>query len=341
MSAGGLLKIAVGPVARFILRRLAIGVLTIWAISIISFVIIQLPPGDFVSNYIAQLAQAGTVGSAEDAARLRADYGLDKPMYIRYARWAWNVLHGDFGRSLDWGRPVGELIGERTGLTLMVSIGGLLFAWLLAFPIGVYSAVHRGSLGDYVFTTIGTVGLAIPNFLLALGAMYFGFRYFNVNLGGLHSEEFLDAPWSFSKMADLVGHLILPAFIVGLASSTRLIRLLRANLLDELGKPYVVTARAKGMREYRLILKYPTRIALNPFVSTIGMVLPQLLSGTVIVSLVMSLPTVGPLLLRALQAQDMFLASTIILALGTLTVIGTLLSDLLLAWLDPRIRLLS
>jgi peptide/nickel transport system permease protein len=329
----------VPPVVRFIGRRLAIGLVTIWAISVISFVIIQLPPGDFVSNYIAQLAQGGTAGSVEDAARLRADYGLDQPMIVRYLNWSWNVLHGDFGRSLDWGRPVSDLVGEALPLTLLLSLGGLLLSWAIALPIAIYSAVHRRSFGDYFFSTIGMLGLAIPQFLLALAAVYVGFRYFNVNLGTLQSPRYVDAPWSIAGMLDFLAHLVLPAFILAFGASARLIRLLRANLLDELGKPYVVTARAKGMREWRLILKYPTRVALNPFVSTIGTVLPQMLSGSVIISLVMSLPTIGPLLLRALQAQDMFLASTITLMLGVLTVVGTLISDLLLAWLDPRIRL--
>jgi len=328
-----------GPVARFVARRLFIGVLTISAISVISFAIIELPPGDFVTSYIAQLSQAGGIGSAEDAARLRADYGLDQPLYVRYAHWAMNALRGDFGRSLDWGRPVGDLIGERMGLTLAVSIGGLVLSWALALPIGIYCATHRGSLSDYIFSTLGLIGVAVPNFLLSLGALFIAFRYFNVDLGELHSARFVDAPWSVAKTLDLTAHLFPAILILSLASTARLIRILRANLLDELGKPYVVTARAKGMAEARLIMKYPTRIALNPFVSTIGLMLPQLISGSVIITLVMSLPTLGPLLLRALQAQDMFLASTIMLVLASLTVIGTLLSDLLLVWLDPRIRL--
>ena len=333
------MSLGFGGVARFIGGRLVIGIVTIWAISLISFTIIQLPPGDFVSNYIAQISQSGASGSVEDAERLRHEYGLDRPLYVRYGRWVWNVLHGNLGASLDWGRPVKSLIAERIGPTLLVSVGGLLFTWLFAFPIGVYSAVRRGSVGDHVFTSIGMIGIAVPNFLLALLVMYVGFRYFNVNVGSLQSDSFQEQPWSIAKTLDLLEHLIVPAGVIGLASSARLIRILRANLLDELSKPYVVTARAKGMREYAVILKYPTRVALNPFVSTIGSMMPQLLSGSVVVSLVLSLPTIGPLLLRALQAQDMFLASTIILLLGVLTVIGTLVSDLLLAWLDPRIRL--
>jgi len=326
-------------VTQFVLRRLAIGLTTIWVISVVSFVIIELPPGDFISTYIAQLGQTGGIGSADDLARLRLDYGLDQPIAVRYVRWASNVLHGDLGRSLDWGRPVADLIGERLGLTLALSGMALVIAWLLALPIGVYCAANRGSIGDYVFSTFGMVGVAIPNFLLSLAALYVGFRYFNTDLGEVQSARYINAPTGLGKGLDVFAHLLVPAFILALASMARLVRILRANLLDELEKPYVVTARAKGMREWQLILKYPTRVALNPFVSTIGIVLPQLISGSVIVSLVLSLPTVAPLLLRALQAQDMFLASAILLILATLTVIGTMISDLLLAWLDPRIRM--
>jgi peptide/nickel transport system permease protein len=329
------------PVIKFLCQRLAIGLLTIWAISVLSFVIIQLPPGDFVSNYVAQLSQSGGIGSAEDIARLRADLGLDQPGYLRYAHWLWNLLHGDFGRSLDLGRPVTELIGERLGLTLFVALGGLFFAWVVALPVGIYCAAKRGSIADYALTVVAMTGAAVPTYLLALFAMYVGFRYFGIDLGQVHSRQYLDAPESFGKMLDLIKHLILPMALLGLGPMTRLFRILRANLLDEIGKPYVVTARAKGMREFKLILKYPTRIALNPFVSTLGFALPQLVSGSLIISLVMSLPTLGPLLLRALQAQDMFLAGAIMLVLATLTVAGVLVSDLLLAWLDPRIRLRS
>jgi peptide/nickel transport system permease protein len=328
-----------GPTAQFVCRRLLVSLTTLVMISMVSFVIIQLPPGDFVSTYIAQLEQAGAVGSGADAEGLRAAYGLDQPMYVRYGRWAWNALQGDFGRSLDWNRPVGELIGERMGLTLLLCLGGLALSWLIAFPIGLYCASHRGSLGDYTFSLFGMVGIAIPNFLLSLAAMYCAFRFFNADLGALHSARYAEAPPSIGKGLDLLVHLLVPAFILALANTARLMRILRANLLDELGKPYVVTARAKGMRELQLLLRYPTRVALNPFVSTIGLTLPQLISGGVIVSLVLSLPTVGPLLLRALQAQDMFLAAAILLVLGGLTVLGSLLSDLLLAWLDPRIRM--
>jgi peptide/nickel transport system permease protein len=328
-----------GPTARFVCRRLLTCIATIWVISVVSFVIIQLPPGDFVSTYIAQLSQGGALGSADDVQQLRAAYGLDQPMFVRYGMWAWKALHGDLGRSLDWGRPVADLIGERMGLTLLLSFGALLLSWIIAFPIGVYCATHRGSFGDYTLSLLGLLGIAIPNFLLSLAAMYCAFRFFNIDLGALHSARYVDAPPSLGKGLDLLVHLAVPALILAVANTARLMRILRANLLDELGKPYVVTARAKGMREMQLVLRYPTRVALNPFVSTIGLTLPQLVSGGVILSLVLSLPTVGPLLLRALQAQDMFLASAILLVLATLTVVGSLVSDLVLAWLDPRIRL--
>jgi peptide/nickel transport system permease protein len=330
---------AVNPMLRFIARRLLIGLVTLWVISVVSFLIIQLPPGDFVSTYIAQLSQTGAVGSIEDAARLRADYGLDRPLHVRYAHWLWNILHGDLGRSLDWGRPVWDLIEERLGLTLLLSFGAMLLSWMIALPLGLYSAARRGTAGDYLASTLGLFGVAIPNFLLALFALFIAFTYFNADLGELQSAAYAGAPPSLGKTLDFLSRLFIPALILSVATTARLIRVLRANLIDELGKPYVVTARAKGLSEMRLILKYPTRVALNPFVSTIGLTLPQLISGTVIVSLVLSLPTVGPLLLRALQAQDLFLASSILLILASLTVIGTLISDLMLAWLDPRIRL--
>jgi peptide/nickel transport system permease protein len=249
------------------------------------------------------------------------------------------VLEGNFGMALEWGRPVAEVIGDRLWLTMVVSVAAILLTWALALPIGIYSAVRQYSVGDYVATLVGFIGLAVPSFLLALVVMYLGFRLFNANIGGLFSDEFAEAPWSLGKAWDLLRHLPLPALILGLAGTAQLIRIMRANLLDELRKPYVVTARARGLPERRVIWKYPVRVALNPFASTVGYLLPYVVSGSIIVSLVLSLPTVGPLLLRALVAQDMFLAGTIVLLLGALTVVGTFLSDLLLMWIDPRIRL--
>ena len=323
----------------YILRRLLIAVGTVWVISVVSFVIIQLPPGDYVTSYIAQLMSTGSMVTQEEAENLRAQYGLDRPVYVQYAKWMWLVLHGNFGVSMEWKRPVTEVIGDRLLLTALLAFTAVIFTWILAIPIGIYSAVRQYSVGDYVFTCMGFIGLAIPNFLLALVIMYLAFAYFGASVGGLFSTEYMDAPWSWARVQDLLKHLWLPAIILSTAGTAHLIRILRANLLDELRKPYVVTARAKGLSELRAILKYPVRVALNPFISTIGYTLPYLVSGSIIVSIVLSLPTVGPLLLKALLAQDMFLAGTIVLLLGVMTVIGTLISDILLVWIDPRIRL--
>ena len=323
----------------YIGRRALLAVFTVWAISVLSFAIIQLPPGDYVSSYIAQMASMGSMVTDEEAQNLRIQYGLGQPIYIQYLKWMRLVVVGDFGFSMEWRRPVTEVIGDRLWLTVVVSVAALILTWALALPIGIYSAVRQYSVGDYVATFIGFIGLAVPNFLLALVILYFGFTLFNANVGGLFSPEFQDAPWSAERAWDLVKHLPVPALILGLAGTAQQIRIMRANLLDELRRPYVVTARSKGLTEARVILKYPVRVALNPFASTIGYTLPYIVSGSIIVSLVLSLPTVGPLLLRALISQDMFLAGTIVLLLGVMTVIGTLISDILLVWVDPRIRL--
>ena len=323
----------------YILRRLLIALGTVWVISVISFAIIQLPPGDYVTSYIAQLMATGTLVTQEEAENLRIQYGLNQPMYAQYGRWVWLMLQGNFGVSMEWQRPVMEVIGDRLLLTVLLAFAAVIFTWILALPIGIYSAVRQYSVGDYIFTFIGFIGLAVPSFLLALVVMYLSFAYFGASIGGLFSTEYLDAPWSLARVWDLCKHLWVPALILGTAGTAQLVRILRANLLDELRKPYVVTARAKGLSELRTILKYPVRVALNPFISTIGYTLPFLVSGSIIVSIVLSLPTVGPLLLKALIAQDMFLAGTIVLLLGLMTVIGTLVSDILLVWIDPRIRL--
>jgi peptide/nickel transport system permease protein len=249
------------------------------------------------------------------------------------------IAEGNFGMSMEWRRPVTEVIGERLWLTVVVAVSALLLTWALALPIGIYSAVRQYSIGDYVATFVGFIGLAVPNFLLALVLLYLGFTLFNAHIGGLFSPELQDAPWSLERVWDLLKHLPIPALILGLAGTAQQIRIMRANLLDELRKPYVVTARSKGLTEVRVILKYPVRLALNPFASTIGYTLPYIVSGSIIVSLVLGLPTVGPLLLKALISQDMFLAGTIVLLLGIMTVIGTLISDIVLVWIDPRIRL--
>jgi peptide/nickel transport system permease protein len=322
----------------YLVRRLMLAVLTTWAVSVLAYVVIELPPGDYITSYIAQMSSSGSFVSAQEAEALRQQYGLDQPLYIQYLRWMGMVLQGNFGMALEYGRPVKEVIGDRLWLTMVVSVGAIILTWFVALPIGIYSAVRQYSVGDYIATFVGFIGLAVPSFMLALILMYFGFTLFNANIGGLFSDELAEAPWSLAKAWDLTKHLPIPALILGFAGTAQLIRIMRANLLDKLGKPYVVTARARGLSEARLILKYPVRVALNPFASTIGYLLPYVVSGSIIVSLVLSLPTVGPLLLKALVAQDMFLAGTIVLLLGVMTVIGTFLSDLLLMWIDPRIR---
>jgi peptide/nickel transport system permease protein len=325
-------------VLSYIGRRLGLGLFTIWAVSVLSFMIIQLPPGDFSTTYLARLTEAGNASAALEADRIRAHYGLDQPMFVQYFRWLGRVLHGDFGMSFDWNRPVSAVIGDRLVLSMVVAVAAILFTWVVALPIGIYSAVRKYTVSDYVLTLLGFFGLAVPSFLLALVLMYFGFVWFGASVGGLFSAAFEHAPWNFAKVIDLMKHLIIPAIVLGIGGTAQLIRIMRANLLDELGKPYVVTGRAKGLSEWRLIGKYPVRVALNPFASSIGFLFPQVVSGAIIVSVVLSLPTVGPLLLSALQAQDMFLAGAIVLLLGVMTVIGTLISDLVLMWLDPRIR---
>ncbi|HZB30843.1 MAG TPA: ABC transporter permease [Streptosporangiaceae bacterium] len=324
---------------RYIARRLALGVLTMWAISVLSFVIIQLPPGDFVTTYIARLSESGSTSALGEVERLRHSYGLDQPIYVQYVKWMSQVVQGNLGVSLDWNRPVADLLGERLALTMVVAIAAIVFTWALALPIGIYSALRQYSIGDYVLTFLGFFGLGVPSFLLALVLLYVSFEFFGVSVGGLFSPGLETAPWSFAKVVDLLKHLIVPAIVLGLAGTAQLIRIMRANLLDELGKPYVMAARAKGLTERRAVLKYPVRVALNPFASSIGLLFTHVVSSTIIVSVVLSLPTVGPLLLSSLQAQDMFLAGSIVLLLGAMTIIGTLISDLVLVWLDPRIRL--
>ncbi|MBN8871774.1 MAG: ABC transporter permease, partial [Rhodospirillales bacterium] len=310
----------------YLLRRLLLAAITVWAITVVTFIILQLPPGDFVDAYVAQASAMGTAISAAEAAALRHAYGLDQSLWVQYWKWLSLVAHGEFGQSFEYGRPVTEVIGDRLWLTILLSLGAIVVTWGLALPIGIYSAVRQYSFGDYVFTFVGFVGLAVPNFLLALIVMYLGLRLFDMNVGGLFSSEYQLAPWSWAKAWDLVQHLPVPVLILALAGTAQLVRIMRANLLDELRRPYVVTARARGLAERRVIMKYPVRAALNPFASTIGYLLPYTVSGSVIISVVLSLPTVGPLLLHSLISQDMLLGSTIILLLGVLTVVGTLIS---------------
>lgn len=324
--------------SRFILNRFIFMLITLVIISIVSFIIIQLPPGDYLTSYITQLRQQGSEISEKQIQYLRAQYGLDKPVHIQYLKWITNFVQGDMGFSFAWNKPVNELVWERIGLTLVISVSSLLFTWIVAFPIGIYTALKQYTIGDYFFTFLSFIGVATPNFLLALVLMYVSFKYFGMNVGGLFSPEYANAAWSMAKVKDLLAHLWVPTIVVGTAGTAGLVRIMRANLLDELGKPYVVTAKAKGIPHYKVILKYPVRIALNPFISTLGWQLPNLISGATITAVVLSLPTTGPLLLDALQSQDMYLAGSFIMLLSVLTVIGTFISDILLAMVDPRIR---
>ncbi|HEX4296914.1 MAG TPA: ABC transporter permease [Devosia sp.] len=323
----------------YIVKRLLYMIPTLFGMSLISFIIIQLPPGDFLTSLISALADSGQSLDQASIARLTALYGLDQPFYVQYWKWISAILfHGDFGWSFDWGQPVSRLLWDRMGVTLLVSVLSLVLIWVIAIPIGIYSAVKRYSLGDYVFTFFGFIGLAIPTFILALGLMYLSFTYFGQNVGGLFSPEYQSAPWSLGKFWDLCLHLWIPILVIAISSTAALIRVMRANLSDELSKPYVVTARAKGLSEFTLIMRYPVRLALNPFISTIGWVLPSLISGVTITAIVLNLPMAGPLLLRALVSQDMYLAGAFILVMSALTLVGMLISDILLALLDPRIR---
>jgi peptide/nickel transport system permease protein len=323
----------------FIIRRILLMIPTMIVISLVAFIVIQLPPGDFLTALTAEKAAQNEVLDTSLVIALRAQYGLDQPWYVQYWYWISGIVfHGDFGQSFEWNLPVSSLIWDRLGLTLIVSVTTLVFVWLISFPIGVYSAVRQHSAGDLVATFFGFLGLAIPNFLLALVLMYIASRYFGAGVGGLFSPAYSNAPWSWARVLDLIKHLWLPVIVLGSSGMAALIRIMRANLLDELNKPYVEMVRARGVNETKLLLKYPVRVALNPFVSTIGWVLPALISGETITSIVLSLPTAGPLLLKALFAQDMYLAGGLILLLSGLTLVGTLLSDILLAILDPRIR---
>jgi peptide/nickel transport system permease protein len=323
---------------RYILQRLALLPLLMVIYSFVIFVIIQAPPGDFLTAYVATLASSGSSLSAEQIANMRHQYGLDQPMIVQYFLWVQHLLHGDFGLSLEYQRPNAELISEMLGLTLALALFSFVLTWVLAIPAGIYSATHPRSVGDHILTVINYIGVATPNFMLALILMWVAFAYFDVSVTGLFSPDYVNAPWSWGRVADLLEHIWLPALVLGIAGTARLSRIMRANLLDELNKPYVVTARAKGMKEWRLVLRYPVRLAFNPLVSTIGWYLPQLFSGSLIVATVMNLPNIGPLLLRALVNQDMYLAGGILLIYSFLTVVGTLVSDVLLALFDPRIR---
>ncbi len=324
---------------QYIARRLLLTIPTLFVISLVSFILIQLPPGDFLTSYAATLAQMGERMSDEQLVALEEAYGLNQPVYVQYYKWMKGILtKGDFGLSLEWKMPVSDLIWERMGITLALTFSTLIFTWLLAIPIGIYSATHQYSKLDYLFTGLGFLGLGIPGFMIALVLMWVAYSAFGMDVGGLFSDAYKNAPWSLDKIVDLLQHIWIPVLILGLGSTASLIRTMRANTLDELHKPYVMTAQAKGLKKNRLIWRYPVRVALNPFVSNAGLQLPDLISGGTIVGVVLSLPTAGPLLLRALQSQDMYLAGAFVLLLSVLTVVGTLISDIVLAWLDPRIR---
>jgi len=324
----------------FILRRILVMIPTLIAVSILSFVIIQLPPGDFLTSYAAQLRAEGDTVDAAELEALRVRYGLNQPVYVQYGKWMSGILlRNDWGQSLEWRKPVKELIWERLGLTAALSLITLFVSTVIAIPIGVYSATHQYSWLDYFMTFFSFVGLGTPGFLLALIVMFLAQSYLGLNVGGLFSDEYMLAPWSWAKVWDMLKHIWIPVLILAFSATAGNLRITRANLLDEMNKPYVETGRAKGLKEGKLIWKYPVRVALNPFFSTIGWSLASLVSGTTLVAMVLSLQTTGPMLLRALTSQDMYLAGSFILLLSALTIIGTLISDILLAIADPRIRL--
>ena len=324
---------------KYLVHRLLIMIPTLLAISLVVFVIIQLPPGDYLTSYINELQSQGEAVDEAKIAFLREQYGLDKPWWQQYLVWLIGMLQGDFGFSFEHNQPVSEVVGDRLWLSFLVSFTTILFTWALSFPIGVYSATHQYSWGDYSLSFVGFLGLAIPNFLLALLLLYLGNRWFGTSVGGLMDDKFIGQAWSWGKFLSVLEHLWVPVVVIGTSGTAGMIRRLRANLLDELQRQYVVTGLAKGLKPNKLLLKYPLRMSLNPFIADIGNLLPQVISGAVIVSVVLSLPTTGPMLLRALQSQDMYLAGSFLMFLSLLTVIGVFISDVLLAMLDPRIRL--
>jgi peptide/nickel transport system permease protein len=325
--------------ARYILKRIAAMIPTLLLTSLLIFVIIELPPGDYFESYVAELRAAGEMVDPNKIEFLRAEYGFDKPFLHRYWIWVVNMLQGDFGYSFEHERPVSELIGSRLFFTILLSFLTILFTWIVAFPIAIYSATHKYSWGDYGLTFLGLLGLATPNFLLALVMMYLANAYLGASIGGLMDARFIDQPMSVEKFFSIASHLVIPVIVIGTAGTAAMIRRIRANLLDELNKQYVVTARAKGVPPFKALVKYPLRMALNFFVADIGGILPAVVSGAEVIAIVLSLETTGPLLIRALKSQDMYLAGSFLMMLAALTVIGMLISDLLLAILDPRIRL--
>ncbi len=324
---------------KYIVHRFLMMIPTLLVISLICFVIIQLPPGDYLESYIAELESQGETVDTKKVEFLRQEYGLDKPMWEQYIYWVVGMVQGDFGYSFEYDLPVSDVVGDRLILTIVVSIVTIVFTWIIAFPIGIYSATHQYSWGDYGLTFIGFIGLATPNFLLALVMLYLANVHFGTSIGGLMEPEYIDQPWSWGKAMSVLEHLWIPVVVIGTSGTAGMIRRLRANLLDELQKQYVTTGRAKGLPPGKLLRKYPLRMALNFFIADIGAILPSIISGAEVVGVVLSLPTTGPMMLSALQSQDMYLAGSFLMFLSTLTVVGVLVSDIALAMLDPRIRL--
>lgn len=324
---------------RYIIKRILTMIPTLILTSMLVFTIIELPPGDYFESYVAELKALGEDADLAEIDLLREKYGFDQPQYVRYARWVGGMLHGDFGYSFEYRMPVNEVVGDRLWLTILLSTVTILFTWAIAFPIGIYSATHQYSWGDYGLTFLGLIGLAIPNFMLALVMMYFANVWFGLSIGNLMDSQYLGEPMSWEKFRSVLAHIWIPVIIIGTAGTAAMVRRLRANLLDELQKQYVITARAKGLPPGKVLRKYPLRMALNFFISDIGSILPQIISGAEVTAIVLSLETTGPMLIRALQSQDMYLAGSFLMFLAFLTVVGVLVSDIALALLDPRIRL--
>jgi peptide/nickel transport system permease protein len=324
---------------RYFLQRLLLIPVLLFLFSVMVFALVQAPPGDYLTSYIATLSSSGSSLDDAEIKALEQQFGLDQPVYIQYLRWVQSLLRGKLGLSLEYQRPNIELISERLGLTLVLALSAFVFTWIVAIPLGIYSATHRNTLLDYLTTVLNYIGVATPNFMLALILMWWAYSQFGLSITGLYSREFEQASWSFAKFIDLLKHIWVPMIVIGIAGTARLTRIMRANLLDELNKPYMISGRARGLSEWQLIMKYPVRLAINPLASTIGWYLPELFSGSLIVATVMNLQNIGPLLLRSLINQDMYLAGSILLIYCFLAIVGTLISDILLAWLDPRIRM--
>lgn len=324
---------------KYIIKRIIFMIPTVLIISMLTFVVIQLPPGDYLTKIVSQLEEQGQTIARAELDALKARYGLDKPLYVQYWRWLWPIItEGDFGRSFSYNMPVSDMIWSRMGFTVMLSFVTLLFTWIVSLPIGIYSAIKQYSIGDYVSTFFGFIGLAIPSFIFALVLMYVSFKYFGTSIGGLFSPDMVSAPWSWARFLDMLSHMWIPVIVLGTAGTANMIRTMRANLLDEKRKTYVMAARARGLPETKMILQYPVRVAMNPFISTIGSSFANLFSGSTVTAIVLSLPMCGPMLIEALRTQDMYLAGSFLFIMSILTVVGTLISDILLAIVDPRIR---